>query len=85
MSDAELILDHTELTRLSVTCGQCGTILIFDVSGAAQPEPRATPSTCPGCSNEFPDLAGLVEAYRLFHDRIARSDLSVTFRTGLPR
>ncbi len=85
MSDAELILDRTELTRLSVTCGQCGTVLIFDVSTTAQPDARDVPSRCPGCPNELTDLAGVVEAYRLFHDRVARSDLSVKFRTALPR
>ena len=84
MSETELILDHTELTRLSVTCGRCGTILTFNVAGAAQPDPTDESDNCPGCSNKLTGLASLVNSFRLFHERIVQSNLSVTFRAGLP-
>ena len=54
MGITELILDSSELTRLSVTCPRCSTVLTYDMSGDAMPNPNT--QKCPGCPEELFNL-----------------------------
>ena len=83
MGMTELVLDSSELTRLSVTCPRCSTVLIYDVSGDAMPNP--TTQTCPGCPSELGHLHDVIAAYKQFRAALVQSGApTVQFRVSLP-
>lgn len=83
MGMTELILDSSELTRLSVTCPRCNTVLIYDVSGDAMPDP--TTQTCPGCPGDLGHLHDVMAAYKRFRAELVQSGApTVQFRVSLP-
>jgi hypothetical protein len=89
MGETELVLSYSpqshELTRLSVTCEQCATVLTLDVSGEASPGPDAGGDGCPRCPETLGHLEQLVKSYREFHRNLAQaSKVSMAFRVAVP-
>jgi hypothetical protein len=83
MGITELVLESGELTRLSVTCPRCNTVLTYDVSGDAMPNPNT--QTCPGCPGDLGNLHDVIVAYKRFRAELVRSGaLTVQFRVSLP-
>ena len=83
MGITELILDSSELTRLSVTCPRCSTVLTYDVSGDAMPNPNT--QKCPGCPDELGNLHAVIAAYKRFRAELVQSGApTIQFRVSLP-
>ena len=83
MGMTELVLESSELTRLSVMCPRCGTVVTYDVSGDAMPNPTA--QQCPGCLEELGNLHAVIAAYKRFRAELVQSGApTVQFRVSLP-
>ena len=83
MGMTELVLESSELTRLSVVCPRCSTAVTYDVSSDAIPGPR--PQACPGCHEELGHLHDIIAAYKRFNATLLQSGApAVQFRISLP-
>ena len=79
----ELVLESSELTRLSVTCPRCSSVVTYDVPGDAMPNP--TTQQCPGCPEELGNVHAVLAAYKQFRAELIQPGApTVQFRVSLP-
>ena len=77
MGETEIVIDASELSRLTILCPTCGASLTVD---GTRKEWAARPIACSGCGTLLPDAKALLQWYRDFFDAVTKSDLAVTFR-----
>jgi hypothetical protein len=79
MGSNELILERSELGRISAHCGTCGGDVVFDaLSESAKP-----PRYCPFCNADFSSVGACFQTYRRFLQEAGSSGHSIQLRVRM--
>jgi len=81
MGEKQILIQFTELDRLEITCGKCGTGIVLSASNLA-PELK---SNCPGCSAPIHDAATAVSRFREFYAAAEKCGNKMAFRLQIDK